>query len=92
LTQLKTPNNPADEGASQPYTYAIILGGTNDLSQNRLPSPIFTALQSVWAIPLSYGTKVLALTVPENGTRPDVINRRGNALNELILGFEKENL
>lgn len=81
-----------DEEATVPYTFAVILGGTNDLAMTSLPGPIFKALKEVWAIPLKHGSKVLALTVPESGdSAPEVFPRRVK-LNSMILDHKADNL
>lgn len=77
---------------STPYDFAIILGGTNDLCQNSLPKDIYQALQKVWSIPISHGTKVLALTVPEIGQCSKNIAKRREKLNALILNLQEENV
>ncbi|CAG8952321.1 hypothetical protein HYFRA_00001066, partial [Hymenoscyphus fraxineus] len=60
-----------------PYTHAIILGGTNDLFQHASSTSIYRALKDVWAIPLSNSTDVLALTIPECPTcEPALIPKR----------------
>ncbi|KAH7354763.1 SGNH hydrolase-type esterase domain-containing protein [Rhexocercosporidium sp. MPI-PUGE-AT-0058] len=74
-----------------PYDWAIVLGGTNDLNQDRLPSDIFPALERVWAIPLSNNTKVLALTVTGCGACAPVIPERRADLNQRILGHRASN-
>ncbi|KAH8786593.1 SGNH hydrolase-type esterase domain-containing protein [Hyaloscypha finlandica] len=74
-----------------PYDWAIILGGTNDLSMEYDTKDIYEALQKVWAIPLSHGTKVLALTVPECGFDDSPITVHGDELNKLIMEHKDEN-
>ena len=74
------------------YDFAVILGGTNDLTQGREPDVILEALQKVWNVPLSYGGKVLALTVPESGNTPQAVNFKRSGLNELILEHEEDRL
>lgn len=76
---------------TNPYDWAIILGGTNDLNQNRVPDDIFPALEKVWDIPLSSNTKVLALTITGCGAcAPQVAPRRAD-LNQRILEHKAEN-
>ncbi|KAH6723438.1 SGNH hydrolase-type esterase domain-containing protein [Leptodontidium sp. MPI-SDFR-AT-0119] len=74
-----------------PYDWAVVLGGTNDLNQDRLPSDIFPALERVWAIPLSNNTKVLALTVTGCGACAPAVPERRADLNQRILGHREEN-
>jgi hypothetical protein len=62
------------------------------LNGGRQPDDIYAELQRTWAIPLSHGTKVLALTVPDCGLcGQDFVNRM-NKLNSLILNHKAENL
>jgi hypothetical protein len=51
----------------------VILGGTNDLNQNRDADTIFEYLMKAWDFALSRGTQVLALTVPEVSTDDSLI-------------------
>ncbi|OWP03047.1 hypothetical protein B2J93_3673 [Marssonina coronariae] len=74
-----------------PYDWAIILGGTNDLNQNRLPDNIFSTLQKVWDVPLSKNTKVLALTISGCGMCSTEVDSRTIDLNQRILNHEAEN-
>ncbi|KAH7397924.1 SGNH hydrolase-type esterase domain-containing protein [Cadophora sp. MPI-SDFR-AT-0126] len=74
-----------------PYDWAVILGGTNDLNQDRLASDIFQALERVWVIPLSNHTKVLALTVTDCGACAPVVPERRADLNQRILEHRAEN-
>lgn len=86
---------PADEEAIKPYTWAVILGGTNDLGWGHGADEMYEHIQKVWDIPLSHGTKVLALTVPECGAKPmcsQELTDRRDAFNNYILGHEQENL
>ncbi len=86
-------NTTTDEEThpNNPYDWAIVLGGTNDLSVEHEVNDIYEALQKVWAIPLSHGTKVLALTVPECGFDDSPITAHGDELNKLIMEHEAEN-
>ncbi|KAI1007332.1 hypothetical protein K3495_g889 [Podosphaera aphanis] len=74
-----------------PYDFAVILGGTNDVGVKSLARDIFPALEGVWAIPLSAGTKVLALTVPEFGYNCSERSAEREALNASIRSYETEN-
>jgi hypothetical protein len=78
------------EETEKPYDWAIILGGTNDLTLSRGAKDIWEGLKKVYDFPLSNNTKVLALTVMENccGVPPT----RRNKLNKAILEYEAENL
>ncbi|RDW84422.1 hypothetical protein BP6252_02012 [Coleophoma cylindrospora] len=75
---------------SSPYTWAIILGGTNDLGWGKPGDEIYSALQKVWNIPLSHGTNVLAVTVPECDCSSDLADRR-EYVNSHILNHTQEN-
>lgn len=87
LTHLPDQDTPAHA----PYDWAIILGGTNDLNQDRIPKDIFPALEKVWSIPLGNNTKLLALTVTDCGyCAPEVAPRR-NDLNTRILEHVADN-
>ncbi|TQS34495.1 hypothetical protein Golomagni_05119 [Golovinomyces magnicellulatus] len=76
----------------QSYDFAIILGGTNDLSVKMQTVSIWPALQKVWSVPLSHSTKVLAMTVPECANCDSKFNAERDALNSLILGHKTNNL
>jgi len=73
------------------YDWAVILGGTNDLNWKKDAAEIYSSLQKVWSIPLSHGTKVLALTIPECGGCGDLVDERRDVLNELILNHKADN-
>ncbi|KAL3418641.1 GDSL-like Lipase/Acylhydrolase [Phlyctema vagabunda] len=77
-----------------PFDWAVILGGTNDLTWHHEGEEIYEALQKVWEIPLSNGTKVLALTVPECGVQPlcsPELAARRDLLNQYIRSHSEEN-
>ncbi|KAL2070862.1 hypothetical protein VTL71DRAFT_13888 [Oculimacula yallundae] len=86
MDKLYTTSHPQN-----PYDWAIILGGTNDLNQNRLPQDIFPALERVWAIPLSNNTKVLALTITDCGACMPVVPERRAEVNQRILEHREKN-
>jgi hypothetical protein len=86
-----SPLNTKTDKETNPYDWAIVLGGTNDLSVEYEIDDIYEALQKVWAIPLSHGTKVLALTVPECGFDDSPITAHGDGLNKLIMEHEAQN-
>jgi hypothetical protein len=95
MVQYKTSlqaNIPVVEETQVPYTWAIILGGTNDFSMNRETDTIWEYLQKTWEVPLRAGTKVLALTVPENGANAPEVTPKRDRLNDLIRSYEAENL
>jgi hypothetical protein len=83
---------PDQETSEAPYDWAIILAGTNDVSQNRVPKAVYAALQKVWAVPLSHGTKVLALSIPGCGWGPSPIEVEGGKLNKFVLNHKAKNL
>ncbi|KAI1294529.1 SGNH hydrolase-type esterase domain-containing protein [Xylaria venustula] len=79
------------DAAEHPFDWTIVLGGTNDLGWSRRPDRIIESLKSTWDIPLSKGSKVLALTIPETkGIFQDITEGR-DEVNDAIRGFEKEN-
>jgi hypothetical protein len=80
-----------DEESEIQYDWAIILGGTNDLSVKRQGEDIYEALKKVWAYPLNNGTKVLSLTVPECGFCDPKTDDARNELNDLIMNHKAEN-
>ncbi|EON96515.1 putative gdsl-like lipase protein [Phaeoacremonium minimum UCRPA7] len=85
---------PNKDGAPSPYDWTIVLGGTNDLAYQFTPEKIYAALQQTWAVPLSKGCKVLALTVPETGATGPAKERadaKRNRLNDLIKGHKADN-
>lgn len=56
------------------------------------PKDIYGFLKEAWAIPLSRGTKVLALTVPECKSQSQLATDTRNELNRLILQHKEPNL
>jgi len=75
------------------YDWVIVLGATNDLGYGVFPIPqIFEALKAAWAIPLSHGAKVLAMTIPECAAVSERLDKKRDELNALILGHQTENL
>ncbi|KAJ9137861.1 hypothetical protein NKR23_g8827 [Pleurostoma richardsiae] len=100
---------PATAGSTKcPFDWTVVLGGTNDLLAPRGPpvEQVFEALKAVWAVPLSRGGKVLAVTVPEAGTSPaagrggkggaaekerERVRSRRAKLNEMIKGHQAKN-
>ena len=78
--------------ATTPYDFIIIQGGGNDLQMCGEPQEILEALKQLWSIAFEAGSKVIALTVTETVGANDVVARRYDALNELIVGKEHEKL
>lgn len=72
--------------------WAVILGGTNDVVWSREAADIYSSLQKVWDIPLSHGTKVLALTVPECADCGEAFDNRTRDLNAMIMNHSADNL
>lgn len=71
----------------EPFDWTIILGGTNDLAYSKTPASIFENLKKTASVPLSSGSNVLVLTVPEAGPKGAVADRlalRRDELNESI--------
>lgn len=65
----------------------------SDLGYGVFPIPrIFEALKAAWAIPLSHGAKVLAMTIPECAAVSERLDKKRDELNALILGHQAENL
>ncbi|KAK0716933.1 SGNH hydrolase-type esterase domain-containing protein [Lasiosphaeria miniovina] len=77
----------------EPFDWAIVLGGTNDIAFSIPAEEIYERLKEVWDVALSRKSKVLALTVPEAGVGAAGrarLDARRNALNDLIKGHEQE--
>jgi hypothetical protein len=71
----------------------IIINIYSDLGYGVFPIPqIFEALKAAWAIPLSHGAKVLAMTIPECAAVSERLDKKRDELNALILGHQTENL
>lgn len=75
-----------DSAPDVEFDWAIILGGTNDLTASYDADPIFESLERLWKVPLSHQTKVLALTVPECGSCNRNLDEIRDALNARIMG------
>lgn len=81
-------------GGGNPYDWTVVLGGTNDLINGQGDaSDLFAALRRLWAMPLGKGGRVLACTIPEDGSskRSRSAAVRGE-VNALIKGWRQENL
>ncbi|KAM0806266.1 SGNH hydrolase-type esterase domain-containing protein [Usnea florida] len=72
--------------ATTPYDIIIIQGGGNDLLSCQEPEDILHALQEIWDMALTSGSRtiVVALTVTNTVGASEVLARRYDALNELI--------
>ncbi|PKS06536.1 hypothetical protein jhhlp_007284 [Lomentospora prolificans] len=64
---------------------------SNDIAYCFTATEIYSALKETWAIPLSKGTKVLALTVPECKSKAQFATDTRNNLNKLILRHKEPN-
>ncbi|PHH51080.1 hypothetical protein CFIMG_004318RA [Ceratocystis fimbriata CBS 114723] len=72
------------------YDWTIVLGGTSDIAHGTSPQDIYKSLQEIWAVPLSKGKNVLALTIPEAQTSTaDEVQRR-DEVNRLIMQHRAE--
>ncbi|KAG6018589.1 hypothetical protein E4U41_003757 [Claviceps citrina] len=80
------------ECAKRHYDWVIILAGTNDLAYRVPPQDMYKAFQSNWNVPLSQGSKVLALTVPESRAKPSWVIEARDELNALIRNHKEPNL
>ncbi|KAH8774531.1 SGNH hydrolase-type esterase domain-containing protein [Diaporthe sp. PMI_573] len=77
----------------EPFDWTIVLGATNDIAFNIPGDEILTAFKKIWDIPLSHGSKVLALTVPRatiDKSNAGLVQRR-NALNKMIKDHKADN-
>ncbi|QUC18764.1 uncharacterized protein UV8b_03005 [Ustilaginoidea virens] len=79
------------ECSKQHFDWVIILGGTNDLALHVEPPQMYAAFRRSWAIPLSQGSRVLALTVPETECRAARLVSERAHLNRLILAHREPN-
>ncbi|KAI1328320.1 SGNH hydrolase-type esterase domain-containing protein [Xylariaceae sp. FL0255] len=79
------------EETRRPYDWVVILGGTNDIGWGTKAEDLIESLKSIWDMPLSKGSKVLALTIPETMRKfPSIIERR-DQVNESIKAYKKTN-
>ncbi|KAI0172114.1 SGNH hydrolase [Hypoxylon sp. FL1284] len=78
-------------GKKGPYDWTIILGGTNDLAWSTSADDIITSLEQTWNIPLSKGSKVLALTILDTRTPPGRLTEQRDAVNKAIKEYKKPN-
>ncbi|KAG8158022.1 hypothetical protein KVR01_012294 [Diaporthe batatas] len=77
----------------EPFDWTIVLGATNDIAFNIQGDEIIEAFKKIWDIPLSHGSRVLALTVPRatiDKNNAGLVHRR-NVLNQLIKDHKAEN-
>ncbi|KAJ6445924.1 hypothetical protein O9K51_00689 [Purpureocillium lavendulum] len=72
-------------GDARKYDWVIMLAGRNDLASHHPPQNILSSLRKCWNIPLSQGSKVLALTLPECRFRDQYVEHDWAWLNTSIL-------
>ncbi|ETS86719.1 hypothetical protein PFICI_00547 [Pestalotiopsis fici W106-1] len=73
------------------FDWTIVLGGTNDLAWRHPASEVLQELERVWAIPLSKGSKVLALTIPECKVVNEALDEARKTINDGIKACNKQN-
>jgi lysophospholipase L1-like esterase len=74
-----------------PYDWVLFLGGTNDLGYGLKPTEIFTAIRDVIGIPLSYGARILLITIPECAAKSTALDMKRNELNEMMKEEARKN-
>ncbi|KAG6363901.1 hypothetical protein INS49_009004 [Diaporthe citri] len=81
------------EEGQQPFDWTIVLGATNDIAFDIPGEEILAAFKEIWNIPLSHGSKVLALTVPKASIdrRNKILVERRNNLNQMIKEHKGDN-
>ncbi|KAL7628377.1 hypothetical protein AAE478_002579 [Parahypoxylon ruwenzoriense] len=79
------------ESANEPFDWTIVLGGTNDLGWGCRVDDIIAGLKRTWDIPLSKGSKVLALTIPDTRARYGDIAQRRDTVNKAIKDYKRQN-
>ncbi|KAF2157443.1 SGNH hydrolase [Myriangium duriaei CBS 260.36] len=80
-----------EQFADDDFDWTIVLGGTNDLARGGGPEKIFADLLHTYSVPLEHGSKVLALTVPETGTKVQWLSENRSKLNDLIKQHKAKN-
>ncbi|KAI1214193.1 SGNH hydrolase [Annulohypoxylon truncatum] len=75
----------------EPYDWTIVLGGTNDLGWGCSAEDLIAGLKKAWDIPLSYGGKVLALTITDTRSRYKDIKERRDEVNKAIKAYKRPN-
>ncbi|KAJ4130993.1 hypothetical protein NW768_006533 [Fusarium equiseti] len=71
------------------YDWVIVLGGTNDIGYGIPTEKIFSSLTKTYDLARGKGSKVLALTVPECGSKYAKATATRNELNKSILNHKK---
>ncbi len=74
-----------------PYDWVLFLGGTNDLGYGLKTTRIFTAIRDVIGIPLSYGARILLITIPECAAKNEALDKKRNELNEMMKEEARKN-
>ncbi|ROW05733.1 hypothetical protein VMCG_05158 [Cytospora schulzeri] len=80
------------EEGNEPFDWTIILGATNDIAFSVETEVIFESFKKIWDVPLSHGSKILAITVPRatmDDTNLGLVERR-NAINKKITEYTKD--
>lgn len=89
--QQSTANTP---NSLSTYARPCLTHRHSDIAFNIPGDEILSAFKEIWNIPLSHGSKVLALTVPKatiDGRNASLVERRNN-LNKMIKDHNADNL
>ncbi|SPN96773.1 related to esterase [Cephalotrichum gorgonifer] len=81
-----------EEWTEGPFEWTIVLAGTNDIGRGWDAGEILSALREAWDIPLSKGSKVLALTIPETSSKAAWAIAKRNEVNAGILSHKDPNV
>ncbi|KAF3010448.1 hypothetical protein E8E14_002127 [Neopestalotiopsis sp. 37M] len=73
------------------FDWTIVLGGTNDLGWGHPTDKVLEELEKVWEIPLSRGSKVLALTIPESKHVSEKLIAARKTVNDGIKAYNRQN-
>ncbi|KAH7171062.1 SGNH hydrolase-type esterase domain-containing protein [Dactylonectria macrodidyma] len=82
---MSSPPHYGTRCSKRVLDWVIVLAGTNDMAYGISPTSVYESLQKAWDIPLSKGSKVLALTVPECHARSEKLDKRRDELNRSIM-------
>ena len=72
--------------------YELLTLSCSDLGWGFTPAPVIESLQKIWDIPLSKGTKVLALTIMECVNCSELRDLYRFQVNRFMRNYRKENL
>lgn len=72
--------------------HRVLTADPSDIAWGYSADSVLKSLEDVWDIPLSRGSKVLALTIPEIKSRDEDLDDRRNAVNDGIKTRRKRNL